>query len=183
MRALLRARAGVRAWRSRPLEVHERAVHGARAEAGCVLRVGGEDEREGGGGARGPRGPVAAAGGRRGARGGVRVLRQTHEQGLLAAQDNGLVDGEEGHDGLLPARAPGAASREAADVGARDAERGRGVRLGARREPRAVAGDEAVAAQEGSKGGAARAARAHARRVLNMVGNGWSLLGLLAREE
>jgi hypothetical protein len=34
-----------------------------------------------------------------------------------------------------------------------------------------------VAAQEGSKGGAARAARAHARRVLNRVGNGWSLLG------
>lgn len=173
------AGAGVRAWRSRPLEVHERAVHGARAEAGCVLRVGGEDEREGGGGARGPRG----AGGRRGARGGVRVLRQTHEQGLLAAQDDGLVDGEEGHDGLLPARAPGAASREAADVGARDAERGSGVRLGARREPRAVAGDEAVAAQEGSKRGAARAARAHARRVLNRVGNAWSLLGLLAREE
>lgn len=169
------AGAGVRAWRSRPLEVHERAVHGARAEAGCVLRVGGEDEREGGGGGGGE--GRRRARGRRGARGGVRVLRQTHEQGLLAAQDDGLVDGEEGHDGLLPARAPGAASREAADVGARDAERGRGVRLGARREPRAVAGDEAVAAQEGSKRGAARAARAHARRVLNRVGNGWSLLG------
>jgi hypothetical protein len=109
MRVLVDARAGVRAWRSRPLEVHERAVHGARAEARCVLRVGGEDEGEGGGGGGGGGGGAGAGG-----CGGHRLLRQKHEQGLLAAQGDGLVDGEEGHDGLLPGRAPGAASREAA---------------------------------------------------------------------
>jgi len=149
--------------------VYERAVHGASVQACGVLRLRDEDERAPGGlCGKGPRGARGGKG-RRGARGGGvaglagRLDREAHEQRLLDAERDGLVGAEERDDGAVLAGAPSAVGCEAAQVGARDAERGGGVRLGARRELGAAAADEAVAAEErGAGGGGRRGPRAGA---------------------
>ena len=172
--------------RSRPLEAHERAVHGPGAQARGVLRVRDEDEGEPGGRGRGRvrvrrggRGRVRRRRVRRAWRDGFAVIagrldRQAHEQRLLDAERDGLVGGEECDDGAVLAGALSAVGREAAQVGARDAERGGGVRLGARRELRAPAADEPVAARSEAPGAAAGGGARGRGRGRGRSGRSWS---------